>query len=222
MADIWKVGQDTKAADFYENSKRIGFIKSDIIAAKIMANVCNKMAESYEDIVQDQNEYLVEINNELEEIELLQKELDAQILQQEKERNSILSKSEDEELSEEDNAKLNEIGENISKLTNDSSAKINDINTDIQKKGSLVEGNSSKKAIALDYGNTAIEKGTPLANTKDKTKSFWRKTFGGWNKAATREAGKAAVDAGNSLLEQVQTSESVEKEIKLKAKNKKV
>lgn len=222
MSNVWKIGQETNAADFYEMSKYAGAIKSEILAAKSIAKVCDQMAEAYDEIIQDQNDYLIEINEELAEIEQLQKELDTQIRQQEDERNSILSKAEDEELSDEDKAKLNDINDNIAKLTENSNAKIEGINADIQSKSAENKERTTKKMIARDFGNTAVEKGTPLANTKDKTKSFWRKTFGGWNKSATREAGKLAVNAGNNLLEQVDTAESIEKEIKVKTKNKKV
>ena len=222
MTDIWKIGQETNAADFYEKSKNIGFIKSEIIAANIIAKVCDKMSENYEEILADQNEYLIDLNEELAEIENLQKELNAQIKAQEEERSSILEKAEDEELSEEDKTRLNEINNTIDQLTNDTNTKIAGINTDIDNKSKEADKNISKKSIAMDYGNTAIEKGTPLANTQDKRRSFWRRLSGSWDKSATREAGKLAVDAGNNLIEQVESSVEIEKEIKLKAQNKKV
>ena len=91
-------------------------------------------------------------------------------------------------------------------------------NKDVNKVTTKLESTTSKAKIATDYGNTAIEKGTPLANTKDKRKSFWRKLSGSWNQAAKREAGNKAIEAGNDLLNQVETVKNSEKEITKKNK----
>ena len=124
-------------------------------------------------------------------------------------------------MSEEDEAKVNSIEDEISGLTEDTNIKIADINSKVDSTSEKAKGHRSKAEIATDYGETAVEKGTPLAETQDKKKSFWRKTFGGWNKSAEREAGKKAVEAGNDLLEQVATATDVEDKIKARTQTKK-
>ena len=107
------------------------------------------------------------------------------------------------------------------KLENSLSVKIADINSKVDSTNEKAKGHRSKAEIATDYGETAVEKGTPLAETQDKRKSFWRKTFGGWNQSAKREAGKAAVEAGNNLLEQVATATDIEDKIKARTQTEK-
>ena len=232
MADVWKIGQNVKATDVWNNTfnagdfaqcDQIGFriVQSDIAKANTLTSMCKAMSETYSQIVDDQNEYLVEVDAEMKEIETLQAELETKIKEQEAERNKILEAAGDEGLSEEDQAKVDSINEEIAGLTDDTNTKISDINSKVDGTNEKAKGHRSKAEIATDYGETAVEKGTPLSETQDKKKSFWRKTFGGWNQTAKREAGKAAVKAGNNLLEQVATASDVEDKIKSRTQTKK-
>ena len=204
------------ATDFYNKIER--GIGGSFFAVNMLTVACEIMSSSYDQIIDDQNEYITEIDAQINEIETLQKELDAKIKEQEAERNKILSNAGNDGLSEEDEAKVNTINSEIEALNGDANAKIGSISSDIKGSSSKLESTTSKADIATDYGNTAVEKGTPLANTKDKRKSFWRKLSGSWNKSAEREAGKKAVDAGNNLLDQVETVKASEKEITKKTK----
>lgn len=204
------------ATDFYNKIER--GIGGSFFAVNMLTVACEIMSSSYDQIIDDQNEYITEIDAQINEIETLQKELDAKIKEQEVERNKILSNAGNDGLSEEDEAKVNTINSEIEALNGDANAKIGSISSDIKGSSSKLENTTSKADIATDYGNTAVEKGTPLANTKDKRKSFWRKLSGSWNKSAEREAGKKAVDAGNNLLDQVETVKASEKEITKKTK----
>lgn len=217
MSDVWKIAAKTNASDMYQITKSMLF-GSEIMAANRLTNMCNQMSSSYEQIIDDQNEYITEIDAQISEIETLQKELDAKIKEQELERNKILSNAGNDGLSEEDEAKVNTINSEIEALNGDANAKIGSISSGIKGSSSKLENTASKANIATDYGNTAVEKGTPLANTKDKRKTVWRKLFGSWNKSAEREAGKKAVEAGNNLLDQVETVKVSEKEITKKTK----
>lgn len=232
MTDVWKIGQNSKASEVWDNAYKaggyavyetryLGVVQTDITKANTLANICKAMSETYSQIVDDQNEYLVEVDEEMKEIEALQQELEAKIKAQEAERNKILEAAGHDGLSEEDEAKVNSIEDEISGLTEDTNTKIADINSKVDSTSEKAKGHRSKAEIATDYGETAVEKGTPLSEMKDKRKSFWRKAFGGWNKSAEREAGKAAVDAGNDLLEQVATATDVEDKIKARTQTKK-
>ena len=106
----------------------------------------------------------------------------------------------------------------INEIKEDTNIKIADINSKVDSTNEKAKGHRSKAEIATDYGETAVEKGTSLAETQDKRKSFWRKLSGSWNKSAEREAGKKAVEAGNNLLDQVETVKASEKEITKKTK----
>lgn len=212
MMDLSKIS----ATDFYNKIER--GIGGSFFAVNMLTVACEIMSSSYDQIIDDQNEYITEIDAQINEIETLQKELDAKIKEQEAERNKILSNAGNDGLSEEDEAKVNTINSEIEALNGDANAKIGSISSDIKGSSSKLESTTSKADIATDYGNTAVEKGTPLANTKDKRKSFWRKLSGSWNKSAEREAGKKAVDAGNNLLDQVETVKASEKEITKKTK----
>ena len=204
------------ATDFYNKIER--GIGGSFFAVNMLTVACEIMSSSYDQIIDDQNEYITEIDAQINEIETLQKELDAKIKEQEAERNKILSNAGNDGLSEEDEAKVNTINSEIEALNGDANTKIGSISSDIKGSSSKLESTVSKADAATDYGNTAVEKGTPLANTKDKRKSFWRKLSGSWNKSAEREAGKKAVDAGNNLLDQVETVKASEKEITKKTK----
>lgn len=217
MTDIWDVAGKTSAADMFKQTKAMMFC-TDVKAANILTKMCNEMSADYEQIIDDQNEYLTEIDAQINEIEVLQKELEAQIKEQETEREKLLANAGNDGLSEEDEAKVNAINSGIEALNDNAASKIGVISSNIKNNSSKLESTTSKAEIATDYGNTAIEKGTPLANTKDKRKSFWRKLSGSWNQAAKREAGNKAIEAGNGLLNQVETVKNSEKEITKKTK----
>ena len=84
--------------------------------------------------------------------------------------------------------------------------------------GFVVGGAIGAIAGILLAPKSGAETRDDIANTKDKRKTVWRKLFGSWNKSAEREAGKKAVEAGNNLLDQVETVKASEKEITKKTK----
>ena len=222
--DIWKIGQKISADDFYKNSNFImgtGIFINEVQRAKNITKICEGMSETYDQIINEQNDYVIEINDQLNEISQLQEKLEAEVLQKEKERDKILGNAGDEGLTDEERSQVESLDSEINSLNSDTNTQIDNINNNIEKTSTARENNTSKAEIATDYANKAIEKGQPLSEMQDKRKSFWRKAFGGWDKSAEREAGKAAVNAGNNLLEQVETSQDIEKEISKKTKIKK-
>ena len=82
MSDVWKIAAKTNASDMYQITKSMMFFGSDIMAANRLTNMCNQMSSSYDQIIDDQNEYITEIDAQINEIETLQKELDAKIKEQ--------------------------------------------------------------------------------------------------------------------------------------------
>ena len=111
-------------------------------------------------------------------------------------------------ITEEEEAELAAKSEQLISLKKDFDKQITDKNNeanDIGKKATSL-GDNSKIKIATDYGETALEKGQPLAETEDLTKSFWRKLSGSWDKSGVRKAGNDLIDAGNNLLDKVNTT----------------
>ncbi len=240
MADVWKIGQNVKADEFYDKSKkgytfttkgegedtkvkssRIPFLGDEIFAANMLTATCNEMAKNYDQIIEDQNDYLVDIDTSLDEISGLEADLEVKIKQLEKEIEELLKKKEDGTITEEEEAELVSKNGEINNLTSQTEAMITAKNAELTKTTEKA-GETDRKAkseIAKNYGETALEKGQPLSETKDKKKTFWRKLFGGWNKQAERDAGKKLLEAGNGLLEQVSTSSEIDNKIAKKTKN---
>ena len=209
MADVWKIGQENTSEDLYAKIKNRPFIGNELIAVKILTNICNDMAKDFEKIVEDQNEYLFELEENTNNITELEQELKAKLQALEAEKNAILSKGAPDTLSDEDKQRLEEIDAEIETITKSTNSDIQTLETESDEAQDEVIGYDKKVSIATDYGETAIEKGEPLSKTKDKRKSFWRKIFGGWDQSAKREAGTAALEAGNRLLGDVADSKAL-------------
>ncbi len=225
MADVWKIGQDVKADKFYDEAKYFipgskMFGKSEVLAANRLTAVCNEMSKTYDQIIEDQNDYLVEIDASLDEISGLEYDLEAKVKQLEAEIEELLKKKEDGTITPEEEAELETKNAEISNLTSQTNTQIADKNNELTKTVDKAgeADRKSKAEIATNYGETAVDKGQPLSETKDKKKSFWRKLFGGWNKQAERDAGKKLLEAGSGLLEQVQNSSDIDNEIAKKTK----
>lgn len=224
MTDVWKIGQNCTGSEYWDTARYIAggltVIKSDITGANRLSAVCNEMAQTYDKIIEDQNDYLVDINASLDEISELEADLEAKIKQLEAEIEELLKKKDDGTITEEEEAELSSKITELDNLKAQGNTEIAQKRGEVGKTTDAVQeaDRKSKSEIATDYGETALEKGKPLSETKDKRKSFWRKTFGGWNKQAERDAGNRLLDAGNELLEQVSTSSNLDKEIAKKTK----
>lgn len=225
MADVWKIGQDVKADKFYDEAKYVNpgckiFGKSEILAASRLTAVCNEMSKTYDQIIEDQNDYLVDIEVSLDEITGLESDLEAKIKQLEAEIEELLKKKEDGTITPEEEAELQAKNAEINNLTSQTNTQIAAKNDELTKTTDKAgeADRKSKAKIATNYGETAVEKGQPLSETKDKKKTLWRRIAGSWNKQAERDAGKKLLEAGNGLLEQVQTSSDIDSKIAKKTK----
>lgn len=218
MADVAKVGQDSEARKIYDMFKKMPICGGEITAANVLTDICNKMAKDYDQIIADQNDYLVDIEVSLDEISDLEADLETKVEQLEKEQEELLKKKEGGTITEEEEAELLAKNDEITNLNTQAKTQIDTKNNEINKTTQEAGKKEDIAAKAKDYGETAIEKGQPLSETKDKKKSFWRKLFGGWNKQAERDAGKKLLEAGNGLLEQVNTSSEIDNEIAKKTK----
>lgn len=213
-ADIWKIGQETNAQTMYENSKYIGLFKSEVAAVKRLTVICNKMTEAYNDVLKDQNDYLVELEADAASFDALKEDITEKIKALYEEIKDLEQKEKDGTITEEEKQKLADKQSELSVLMKDSDSKVNDqISKTKEKSDKKTSEHKSKMSIAKNYGEVTVEKATPLAEIKVKTKSFWRSIFGGTNESK-KEAGVKAVEAGNNLLNKVGESVEINNQIK--------
>ena len=221
MSDVWKIGQENSASKFYETHKDFRFagIGGNHFAVSMITHICNAMAESYDQTIDEQAEYLTEIEELNQEIEELKLQLEEEIETRNKENENLVSQqNEDGTLTTDASEKINANNSEIEGLETQFGSLINAKSAEVEAHTNSAKNVKSKEKIAKDYGETAIEKGQPLVETKDKRKSFWRKLTGSWDKSGTRELGQKAVDAGNNLLEKVNVSAEISNEINKKSK----
>lgn len=221
MADVWKIGQDMKAEEFYNKAGKKGPAIFDATARVVsLTNTCIGMSRSYEQTIQDQNNYLLEIDDQLDEIENLQKELEAKVKAQTAEKEKLVKSAGDKGLPDEDKAKIDEINDEINTLTGETNTKIEGLNGNIKAVASKSKYDLNKADIATDYGSTTIEKGQQLTEAKaeDYSGGWERMFYNLWDEAGQRKAGEKAVEAGNNLFNQINISSDIEKEINQKTR----
>ena len=212
-SEIWKIGQDTNAQEMFEKSKRMGIWQSEIFGVRKLTEICKTMSASYDEVVDDQNEYLIEMEGEINSIEDLKDEIDEKIKQLFTEIKKLDKKEKDGTITDEEREELKAKKGELDTYMHDADAKLDEKSNKIAESNSKnADKHKSKQAIAKDYGETTVEKGTPLANTEVKTKSFWRSIFGGTGEGR-KKAGDAAVKAGEELLNKVGISEEIDKKV---------
>ena len=212
-SEIWKIGQETSAKDMYEVSKRRSIFADEIFGVQKLTQICKTMSASYDEVVDDQNEYLIEMEGELNSIEDLKEEIDEKIKQLYNEIKELDKKEQNGTITDEEREKLKTKNGELDKYMHDADSRLDEKSNQITTKNNeKANKHKSKQTIAKDYAETTIEKGTPLAETEVKTKSFWRCLFGGTGENK-KKAGDAALEAGNELLDKVCTSEEIDSKI---------
>ena len=212
-ADIWKIGQDKNAQSYYNDLKKNPIFRSDVNAVKQLTAICSKMSAAYEEVLKDQNDYLIELENEAVSFEALKEDLGEKIKALYEEIKELEQKEKDGTITEDEKKKLADKQGELKVLMNDSDNKVNNAIAKSKEKGNeKVNEQKSKTSIAKNYGEVTVEKGTPLANVQVKTKSFWRSIFGGTNRSK-KEAGDKAVEVGNELLDKVKESTEINNKI---------
>ena len=80
--NVWELGEKYKAAEY---AKSVLPIQSKLLETRLLTKVCQQMSASYDEVIDEQNEYLFEIENINEEIETLREDLELEIKNKEKE-----------------------------------------------------------------------------------------------------------------------------------------
>ena len=221
-SEIWQVGQKMSASDMYKDVKENGFegikfLRSDMMAVVQLTKACEKMIQAYNEITEDQTSYLVELDNESLELENLQADTEAKIKELMAEIKELEEKKENGTITEEEEAELESKKTELDSFHKSSAA---DIKTRTDKltdsADERVKESRSKISIANDYGETTVDKGTPLAETKVKG-GFFRKLFGSTGKSK-KQVGENAVRTGNELLDKVADSVELNNDIDTKLK----
>ena len=213
--DIWQVGQKLSAEELYskpylniDNNFVIGGSGGLLIA-------CKQMTETYEQIIDDQNDYVIEIEAGSQELQLLEKHLQDVVERLKAEIEELNKKKENGTITEDEEALLASKVNELNALTKKSDKEIEDKIVKVQGLVVTIQNNEhkTKTAIATDYGETTIEKGESLTQVQDKKKTFWRRLFKTWDKSGTRGFGEKMIDAGEELLDKVNTAEDANKKI---------
>ena len=94
MADVWKIGKEMKADKYYIMSPYLNgcfWGGDDVMKANNLTKICEGMSASYEEIIDDQNDYQMEIDAQLDEIEKLKLELEQKVKEREAEKETVQS-----------------------------------------------------------------------------------------------------------------------------------
>lgn len=203
-SEIWKIGQQTNAQNLYASIKdgiKIG--TGELLAVKHLTNICDKMSEAFGEIIDDQNEYLIEIEGEAAELESLKDDIDEKLIKLYNEIKAQEKKEQDGSITEEEKQELEAKKSELKAFMKDSDSKIAEKSESFKSKDNTkLNESKSKMSIAKNYGEVTVEKGSAIADSEYEVK-LW---FGGSVRLNTTNLGKTAVDAGNNLLDKVETS----------------
>ena len=213
--NVWELGEKYKAAEY---AKSVLPFQSKLLEARLLTKVCQQMSSSYDEVIDEQNEYLFEIENINEEIESLRDDLELEIKNKEKEIEKLLAKPDQEVLTDEEKAEVEALYGDIDGLTAEINGTIETKNAEIKTNSDKASNVRTKEVIAQDYGETTLEKGTELAGTEVKG-GFFRKLFGRTKSLRKKkEAGEVAVKVADELLSKLDDSRAIDKEITKKSK----
>lgn len=226
MDNIWNVCQDQKAEDMYNNlyNKYRSPIMSVtlIITINTLSSICSNMIEQYNQVVTDEQEYLIEVENIKEQQSSLEEDIQAQIEQLKKEIEELEQKDGDGTITDDERKELKDKRGELNTLVEQSKDNEDLSNQKIDGISSEAKEKRSKEAIASDYGNVTVKKGSELAKTGDSVGTLGKiLSFGLWTDHSMQRAGEAAVKVGDNLLGLVHDAKTINNEIDNKKEEKK-
>jgi len=228
-SEVWNVAQNTGAQDMYETSSyyrsafHIG--KNELNGLKKITSMCLEMTETFNEVVQDQNNYIIEFENLETEYKQEQNDINAQIKQLMAEIKALEVKAQEGTLTEDEqnelDAKKGQLYSSSIESAGDKKAKLD------ENKAAIKDKYGKKEKIASDYGNLAVEKGNDFLNEEISKKEKEAEKEGGKinlnpfkfvfnGKLEKHLNGKAAITAGEGLLDKVEESSLVDKKISSK------
>ena len=222
-SEIWKVGQEINAQSMFKNINDNGIngcwsVRGEVAAVKVLTQMCNQMTTEFDEILDDQNEYLIEMENADLNFENLKADINEKIKQLYEEIKALEKKEQNGSITEEEQEELKSKKGELDALMKDSDNKVEEQVNAVKSKGDeKIQSQKSKIAVAKNYGEVTVEKGTPLSET-EVSSGFFKKLFGCTGKSK-KEAGEEAVEAGNNLLDKVTKSNDINDEIDKHYKN---
>ena len=225
-SDVWNVAKQTDAKTMYEtytNGSSIGARLSTTDRDRLgkIIDMCIEMSEEFEQIIEDQNNYIIEFDS-LED-DYVNKQYDIQqeierLLQEVKE---LEQKEEDGTITDEERNEQTEKKGRLDALYSSSTQESNNINNKINENKAKIQGTyNEKEAIASNYSNFAITKGKDFLDKDitEKEEKGEKITFTPWalGKYLNHVAGESAIAAGENLQEKIEESTGVDKKISSK------
>ena len=227
-SDVWNAARQQDAKTMYEQSSQtftiFGSIKTnEINGLKKITYMCKEMNETFNEVIQDQNNYIIEFETLETNFVQEQNNINQKIEKLLAEVKVLEAKEQDGTITEDELKELSNKKVELNNLYNTSSLQYKEKKTQLQNRKEQIKNKySEKEKIATDYGNLAVEKGNNFLDedvTKEinenggKIKFIGLAAAFGFSKYTNHFAGQAAIDAGSELLEKVEDSTLVDKKI---------
>ena len=231
-SEVWNIAQNVDANTMYENSSyymgvfRMG--KNELLGLQKITSMCVEMTATFNEVVQDQNNYVIEFENLEMAYSQEQNDISAQIKQLIAEIKALEVKAQEGNLSEDEQKELDAKKGQLNSLYNASVENSADRKAQLaENKAAIKDKYSKKEKIASDYGNLAVEKGNDFLDEEISKKEKEAEKEGGKlnlnlfkivfnGKLEKHLNGKTAIAAGEGLLDKVEESALVDKKISSK------
>ena len=225
MNDIWKIGQENKAENYYNSIKDLYknqalFTETDKeeLAVKALSSVCQGMINDYNNVVLDEKEYLIEAENIESSIEETNNEIQKKLEEIKIEIKELEEKKKDGTITEDEQNKLQDLYIEQDQLASEIESNLHSGKNDLNNISQNATAKRSKEAIAKDYGEITVQKGTELAKVGDEVGTLGKiLSFGLLSDHSAQKTGEAAVETGNELLGIVGAAKDINDEINKKS-----
>ncbi len=205
-SEIWNI--NISAQDYYKKVEENVPAHSEVIAVKVLTNTCEDMSADFDELLEDENNYEIELDSLYDEFDNFEESSEDKIktllseiqILERKEKDGTITEEEQKEL----DAKRTEFQSLNAEVQSKTKEQSDSINAKSENISSAIKDISTKEKMAKNFGEFLIEKGTPLAET-EVSSGFFKKLFGNTG-ADKKEAGDNALKAGNVLLGKVRNS----------------
>ena len=179
----------------------------EVNAVVMMTKICEGLSENLNEIKDEYTEYEIDLSDDYADLLTQEKELEEKIIALNKEIKALEEKEANGTITEEEKAELAAKRGELSNLV--SSSKRNEMNDLLDQSEKRNDELKSKLEFAQEVGDTTLEHGQELANTKVKKANWFRRLFGITKKQEHKKAvGEKAVEVSTNLLNQVDSFET--------------
>lgn len=179
----------------------------EVNAVVAMTKICEGLSENLNEIKDEYTEYEIDLSDDYADLLTQEKELEEKIIALNKEIKALEEKEANGTITEEEKAELAAKRGELSNLV--SNSKRNEMNDLLDQSEKRNDELKSKLEFAQEVGDTTLEHGQELANTKVKKANWFRRLFGITKKQEHKKAvGEKAVEVSTNLLNQVDSFET--------------